>query len=86
MIKVHTSLCLRCREIQICSCPGNAIWVPIEMDYEELRKLLPRGEKARGKPVISAETLLKHIELTNINTGDEDETYQRIKCVQLKYD
>jgi hypothetical protein len=45
------------------------------MDYEELRKLLPRGEKARGKPVISAETLLKHIELTNINTGDEDETY-----------
>ncbi len=73
MIKVHTRLCLRCREVQICECPGNAIWVPIEIDYEELRKLIPRGEKAYGKPVISAETLVKHIELTHIK-GDKDET------------
>lgn len=67
MAKVHTRLCLRCREIQICECPGNAIWVPIEMDYEELRKLLPRGEGAFGKSIISADVLAKHIEITNID-------------------
>lgn len=65
MVKVHTRLCLRCRELQICECPGNAIWVPVEMDYEELRKILPR-ENANGKPLISAETLIKHIKLTSL--------------------
>lgn len=67
MAKVHTRLCLRCREIQICECPGNAIWVSIEMDYEELRKLLPKGERAIGKPIISADVLSKHIEITHID-------------------
>ncbi len=68
MAIVKTKICLRCREIQICDCPGNAIWIPVEMDYEELRKLLPRGERAIGKPIISADVLAKHIKITEITT------------------
>ncbi len=71
MAKVITKICLRCREIQICECPGNAVWIPLEMDYEELRALLPRGERAIGKPTISADVLAKHIEITEITKDDK---------------